>query len=587
MQTSDWMIVYGMSETDVSCCQQESLMTLGNGYLAWRGAPVWSQISGLHHPGLYAAGLQNSAAKGKMINLPNPQLMRFIVNGTPVSFDKESIVDRRSFIDFERGIQSDRYTVHTAEGFISLTTSKYADPYNFHAIGFEGSFSATFDGNLLLESLIDGSSEASGNNEFSRTRVSDRLLCVDAFGGTNIEIAIAAKTFVNGRLIEQVEGYSEKQMLERTRIHFKANETVKFEKVIDIATSLEVERAAEVARRDVNSLPLSSIKENSAKYWAEVWTEADVKVELAEPLNSSLQRLTHLCIFRLRQAAQHSANQYLNASLILPEITADSGNSLLPYYIANTPETARDLLTDLLRHTDSASLATASNLCLYEQFTADRSLLKEGGLEFFLKSLKFCINKAEQTEDGRHHNEDDSAYTNHLLTTSLKWLFTLPKILSTVSELNLQEAAMQTGFDDKVFRKAQELAKKLSLDNNIQENDNEKVLRRLVEKFDNADSASPVSPVSLSEMASLVKVIQNGFAGVSLSDVDGVLTLAPNLPGSWHNLVFNQKIHGVKLNIEITERLLILTADQDLTVRVYGVKANLKAGILSTFALKK
>lgn len=63
------MIKYETLETGKRAYGQESLMTLGNGYLGWRGAPIWAKFSDNHYPGLYVAGDFNRTHTLKLLDM--------------------------------------------------------------------------------------------------------------------------------------------------------------------------------------------------------------------------------------------------------------------------------------------------------------------------------------------------------------------------------------------------------------------------------------------------------------------------------------------------------------------------------------
>ncbi|MDR2975796.1 MAG: hypothetical protein LBV19_00600 [Streptococcaceae bacterium] len=702
MQVSDWMLMCDRAKKSRQSLIQETLMTLGNGFLEWRAAPVWSQLSQDHNPGLYISGVtcsvsvtkdEHSVVKAKAVDLPNPQLLRFIVNGKLIEFNDNSIVDAKSSLDFEHGVQTDKYVLRVAEGYISLSIAKYVDPANYHALGFEGTFSAAFEGDLVIESLIDGAlvnplaagQQDFDSKEFDVTQISDRLLQVKTHH-SGIEIAIAAKSFVNGKLMAQVDSGNPEQLLERGEIHFSANETVKFDKVIDIAASHETECPAEAARRDVDSLPLADIKSNNAEYWGNVWANSDIRLDSDNP---ELQRQVRLSVYHLRQNTPHKSRR--QASELFPSwpLSEDGQhvNNLRddlfvpPYYAANAPEVAQDILHHLMEVHESAENKTTSKqlsgfsleivyyLWAYKQFTGDLSLLNEEGLSYVLKTLKFWLDRIVLAKDGCYHIVNasgkktysavdfiDNTFISLMLLWSLDWLFTLPSL----SDLNLLDAAEKSSFDDKCFQKAQRVAEKLylKLDEDSQLSDSDTAfsqklalgtavyilgadhVQKLIEQtggklsenwlkdsrdslldfaeklplssklilagldvtlgereealkflseavlpdFSENNALATTENVNLGFMSKTLSLVQNKFAGVSIHH--GLISIAPQLPASWHKLMFKQEYHAVRINIEISERLLILTADQDVTVQVYGTKANLKAGILSTFALK-
>ena len=165
-------------------------------------------------------------------------------------------------------------------------------------------------------------------------------------------------------------------------------------------------------------------------------------------------------IFHIRQAAQHGANQFLDASVGSRGLTGEGYRGhifwdeifVLPYYAANEPETARDLLLyrinrltaaqenakvdgekgamfpwqsgligdeqsqfvhlntvnnewepDNSRRQRHVSLAIVYNLWIYSQLTEDESILTDGGLDLIIETTKFWLNKAELGDDGRYH----------------------------------------------------------------------------------------------------------------------------------------------------------------------------------------
>ncbi|MDR0297916.1 MAG: glycoside hydrolase family 65 protein [Streptococcaceae bacterium] len=472
---SDWILKYeGLAEGTRSY-GQESLMTLGNGFLGWRGAPIFSSFSEDHYPGLYAAGVFNQTTtevsghdvkNEDMVNLPNPQLVRIFVDGEQVLFDKEQVVKRESWVDFEHGTQHDSYTVRLAKGLIKFDSKKVVDPLKFHAFGFELTIKAGFDGNLRIDSLIDGTVlnqnvaryRAFDSKEFNVVSISDRLLTAKT-RTTDIEIAVAAKSFLNGKLMTQADSGDSEQLLETETLALVANEEIKFEKIIVVATSYETNNPSDFARKGVESLPLSELTEHNAAYWQKVWAEGDIVVEDSD--NPDLQRMVRMNVFHIRQAAQHAANQHLDASVGSRGLTGEGYRGhifwdeifVIPYYAANDPETARDVLQYRIKRLKAAqenatidgekgamfpwqsgltgdeqsqfihlntvnnewepdnsrrqrhvSLAIVYDMWIYTQLTGDFSLLNEGGLEVLLETTKFWLNKTEfSEEDGRYH----------------------------------------------------------------------------------------------------------------------------------------------------------------------------------------
>lgn len=54
-------------------------------------------------------------------------------------------------------MQIESYNVSLAKGGLTLVTTKFVDPINFHDFGFVGEIIADFSGKLRIETFIDGS----------------------------------------------------------------------------------------------------------------------------------------------------------------------------------------------------------------------------------------------------------------------------------------------------------------------------------------------------------------------------------------------------------------------------------------------
>lgn len=92
----------------------------------------------------------------------------------------------------------------------------------------------------------------------------------------------------------------------------KKNQEVQFDKTIVIASSYESKNPVEFVLTELSATSVSKIQENNANYWEKVWSDADIVIESD---HEDLQRMVRMNIFHIRQAAQHGANQFLDASV--------------------------------------------------------------------------------------------------------------------------------------------------------------------------------------------------------------------------------------------------------------------------------
>ena len=471
MTDKDWMIQYDKQEVGKRSYGQESLMSLGNGYLGLRGAPLWATCSDNHYPGLYVAGVFNHTStevaghdviNEDMVNWPNTQLIKVYIDNELVDF--ESAIEKNSSIDFKNGLQIESYNVSLAKGGLTLVTTKFVDPIHFHDFGFVGEIIADFSGKLRIETFIDGSVlnqnveryRAFDSKEFEVTQIADGLL-VAKTRTTDIELAVATKTYLNGQPLKKVESGNSEIFKESIEVDLLKNQEVQFEKSIVIASSYETKNPVEFVLTELAATSVSKIQENNANYWEKVWQDGDIVIESD---HADLQRMVRMNIFHIRQAAQHGANQFLDASVGSRGLTGEGYRGhifwdeifVLPYYAANEPETARDLLLyrinrltaaqenakvdgeigamfpwqsgligdeqaqfvhlntvnnewepDNSRRQRHVSLAIVYNLWIYLQLTDDESILTDGGLDLLIETTKFWLNKAELGSDSRYH----------------------------------------------------------------------------------------------------------------------------------------------------------------------------------------
>src|SRR6266508_1558186 len=105
---------------------RETLLTLGNGYVATRGAAPEAAADGVHYPGTYVAGLYNrlvSQVEGRsqedesLVNLPNWLPLRFRPGGgswlEPGSLE---LLHHHVALDLRRGLLTREWHVTDADG---------------------------------------------------------------------------------------------------------------------------------------------------------------------------------------------------------------------------------------------------------------------------------------------------------------------------------------------------------------------------------------------------------------------------------------------------------------------------------------
>lgn len=472
MADKTWVLTYDGLADGKRAYGQESLLTLGNGYIGWRGAPIFAKFDDAHYPGLYVAGVFNQTqtkvadrdvVNEDMVNMPNPQLFNFYLAGQQVEFNQETIVKRQVSLDFATGILHETVTLALSVGQLTVDWEKYVDPVNYHRFALSVNVMADFDTELRVESLIDGSIlnqnveryRAFDSKEYDVTAVEGDLLLAKT-RSNQLDLVIGAKTYgPTGEFVNQNAAGTEVQMA-IMELPLKANQPSRFTKVMAIATSLELATPKEQVLADLAS-SAEAIRQASVDYWQAVWQDADIVLDSDDP---DMQKMIRMNVFHIRQAAQHKANRDLDVSVGSRGLTGEGYRGhifwdelfVIPYYAANDPQTARDLLQYRVRRLNAAkanaqvddeqgamypwqsgqygdeqaqyihlntvnnewepdnsrrqrhiSLAIAYNMWIYTQLTNDKTFMNDGGLAVLLETSKFWLNKAELGTDGRYH----------------------------------------------------------------------------------------------------------------------------------------------------------------------------------------
>ena len=467
MSQNNWQLVYDNLTDGVRSYGEESLLTLGNGYLGWRGAPVMTSYSDDHYPGLYVAGIFNqtttpvagrNVVNEDLVNLPNPQLINLFVDDELVSFEPTA---RESTLHFDTGLLSEKFTLPTAKGDLILKTQKIVNPYKMHQLALNISILGNFNADVKVQAIIDGTVENKNvkryrdfeSHEFDIINMTDSVLTAQT-KQSKIILAVGAKTTSDG--VEFVSTQTNNQIVTQGQFKLTPNSIINIDRIIGVATSYEEDNPVDVVTQQLTAT-FADIKADVKKYWQDVWTDNDIVLDSDD---MDMQRMIRMNIFHMHQSAQHNANQYLDASVGSRGLTGEGYRGhifwdeifVVPYLAANAPAAAKDILKYRLARLHGAqlnaqsegevgamypwqsgmtgdeqaqiihlntvnnewdadnsrlqrhvSLAIVYNLWIYVQMTGDESILREGGLDVVVETSKFWLNKTQLEEDNRYH----------------------------------------------------------------------------------------------------------------------------------------------------------------------------------------
>ena len=162
-----WEVIYDGFDPDHEG-HREALCTLGNGYLATRGAAPEAEADGVHYPGTYVAGVYNRLASEvagrrveheSIVNLPNWLPLSFRpVGGTWLAPGAAEPLRHRQVLDVRRGLLARRRWVRDAAGRITTVGERrlvsMASP---HLAALEQTITPeNWSGRLEVRAGIDG-----------------------------------------------------------------------------------------------------------------------------------------------------------------------------------------------------------------------------------------------------------------------------------------------------------------------------------------------------------------------------------------------------------------------------------------------
>lgn len=372
-----WTLTYDTMATGVKNYGRESLLSLGNGFLGWRGALVTNDFSDDSYPGLYAAGVFNQTTtpvagrqvvNEDLVNLPNLQRINIIIDEQPLRVNAETVKQLKQTLDFKTGTLTDSFRVQVDDNvlhYVDITTVKVIDPVNWHCLGLTLALKTSYEFNLTLKAEIDGQVlnqnvaryRQFDSQEFDVTATKPGLMLLST-KTTAVDIAIAAQSSLDVAAHKEVVVEATK-LSDRYQLQLAPQQTVTLSRVMAVATSLETPgNLATFTTQTIEKQTFKQMQMSSQNYWQQFWHEKDVHIVG----DDAIQRLVRMNIFHLNQMANPNANSHLDVSIGSRGLTGEGYRGhifwdelfVLPYYSANEPTMASQLLNYRKRRLQAA-----------------------------------------------------------------------------------------------------------------------------------------------------------------------------------------------------------------------------------------
>lgn len=335
---SDWVLAYDGVDPEREGLR-EALCTLGNGFMATRGADPESRADGVHYPGTYVAGCWNrlrdyvggSAVDNEsMVNLPNWLPLAIAVgDGAWLDATGSSVVSQRRELDLRRGVLTRRLHLRDDGGRVThVTQRRFVHMGSPHLAGLETTVTAVnWSGLLRVRSGVDGTVENTGVERY-RSLASrhlrpvsqgslgrDSLLLTVETTQSRSRIAVGVRTRVlrSGReedVQRQVRNEPGRVEMELS-LDVSAGETVTVEKVVCLHTGRDravSEPAEAVALELEQAAGFTELLRQHELAWAHLWERFDTTLDGNGVPRLRASLTTRLYLFHLIQTLSvHSA----------------------------------------------------------------------------------------------------------------------------------------------------------------------------------------------------------------------------------------------------------------------------------------
>jgi trehalose/maltose hydrolase-like predicted phosphorylase len=308
---------------------REALCTLGNGYLATRGAAEENDAGGPHYPGTYLAGGYNrleSEVAGQIIenedlvNWPNWLCLSFRVEGGDwFAIDQANLLHFQQTLDLKNGVLTRHLRFRHADGReTSLLSRRLVHMRNPHLAAVEWTLtSENWSGAIEVSSRLDGTISNQGVRRY-RALKSQHLERLDAghVGEDGVYLTVQSnQSLIRMTQAARTRAFADEQYasLERTTrmgngsieqhlfLECRRGRPLRIEKVVGIHCSHDfaISEPALSAKKEIRRA--GNFKELFASHslaWQQLWNRADI--ELADG-DAWSQRVLRLHIFHLLQ----------------------------------------------------------------------------------------------------------------------------------------------------------------------------------------------------------------------------------------------------------------------------------------------
>lgn len=385
---NEWLWSYDSYATENEG-QREALCTLGNGYVATRGALPECDADGIHYPGTYLAGVFNrlstevagrTVVNESLVNAPNWLVLRVRVPGGGW-FDPErtEVLEHHLELDIRRGEFTRRSRLRDDDGrVLSITQRRFVSLRDPHILALETTVvPENFDGPVEVESALDGTVTNSGVDRYlsldtdhlehvRSEGVDDEVILLEVrTNDSGVSIAEAARTrvWVDGDPVDPARSTSSRprHVTQLLTIECTTGQHITIEKIAAVYTSADdgIYSPVDAATQAVQHAEgFGELLERHVISWAHAWNRSSI--ELSGDVGHTA-RVLNLHIFHLLQTVSKNTTD-LDAGVPARGLHGEAYRGhifwdelfIFPLMTMRVPELTRALLRYRARRLDRA-----------------------------------------------------------------------------------------------------------------------------------------------------------------------------------------------------------------------------------------
>jgi kojibiose phosphorylase len=353
MEGLSWTVVESKLDSKTA---QETLFTIGNGYLGTRGA---LEEDASQHSVTLIHGVYDDVpiVYTELVNCPNWLPWQIKIDGETFRCDEGEVLNYERRLDLRSGVLWREVTWRSPQGnTLELRFERFASISDRHVLAQRCQIkSVDFAATVELEAKIDGKVDNQGVNHWQAIQQGDSRLNHQELGiwlqastsKSNIDLAMAAKLVVADVsaeiLAQQLPGCPSLT----TKFFIHPGQTVNLEKLVTVFTSQEVEAPQQSAWAKLQDLPsYMTLLASQIASWRQIWENSDILIEG----DLKAQLAVRYNLFQLLIAAPRHDNRVSIPAKTLSgfgyrgHVFWDTEIFILPFFIYTQPELARNLL---------------------------------------------------------------------------------------------------------------------------------------------------------------------------------------------------------------------------------------------------